>query len=183
MTRSQLSKDPERAAQRAFALRFVLIAIAMFSIYSFPYAENGISERWFGAYLAGYARMAGALISVFEPGVTVMQNVIAGRFSLRIIKSCDAMEVNLLFCAAVLAYPTRILGKVAAVVAGLAALVAMNVARICCLYYAGLLLPSWFDLLHFDLLPLLLIAAASGLFFVWVIWIQRADRALAGSGQ
>ena len=179
MIGSRPNERSARAAQRGFVLRFILIAAVLFALYSFPYAENGLSERWFDAYLSGYARIAGDVFAIFERGVIVTQNVIAGRFSLRIVKSCDAMEVNLLFCTAVLAYPARVLQKFAAVSLGLTTLVAVNVLRICCLYFAGVFLPSWFELLHFEVWPLLLVVYASALFFGWIVWVRRSEPALA----
>src|SRR5256885_8387485 len=88
-----------------FALRFGLIAGVLFGLYCFPYAEHGISEAGFGRYLAAYARVAGWILHLFEPGIVVAGRQIQGRFLLEIIKNFDAMENNILFVAAVLALP------------------------------------------------------------------------------
>ena len=88
------------------------------------------------------------------------------------------MEANLLFATAVLAYPARVLQKITAVCLGLTTLVAVNVLRICCLYFAGVFLPSWFEVLHFEVWPLLMVFCASALFFGWVVWVRRTEPAL-----
>lgn len=62
-------------------------------------------HRLFDGYLAGYARAAGALLSLFDPAVRVSGPEIHGRYPLVIVRDCDAMEVNILFVSAVLAFP------------------------------------------------------------------------------
>jgi exosortase/archaeosortase family protein len=163
---------PLSNASLRFALSFAAIATVLFCVYYFPYAESGVSEAWVGAYLERYARIVGAVLHVFEPGLSVSQNVISGRFSMSIVKSCDAMEANMLFCAAVLAMPGIAWRKAAVLGAGLAALVALNVLRLCSLYYVGVYLGSWFEVMHIDVWPMLMIAFATLDFLVCVRWLQ-----------
>jgi exosortase/archaeosortase family protein len=163
-----------RRAQLRFALTFVLAAGALFSLYAFPYAERGRVQRWFGVYLAGYARLAGHVLGLFDSQVRVVGNVIAGRGSLAIVKTCDAMEANLLFFAAVLAVPARWSRKAVAAVLGTALLVAVNVARICSLYFVGIYFPGAFEFIHIEVWPALLIIVATAEFAAWALWMARA---------
>ena len=163
--------------QLRFALRFAAVAAALFSIYAYPYPEHGRAERWFGSYLHAYARLGGAVISVFDRTATVTGNVIAGRFSLSIVKTCDAMEANLLFIAAVVAFPGRWTRRLVAAAAGVAALVVLNVTRICSLYFVGVHAPSAFELLHIEIWPLLLVVAAAIDFGLCAWWMARPSRA------
>lgn len=155
-----------------FALTFGAIAAALFAVYCFPYQENGISERFFTSYLDAYARAAGSVLSVLEPRIVVSGNNIIGRFSMSIIKSCDAMEANILFSAAVLAFPAPPWRKPIAVIAGLAALIAANLLRLCSLYYVGVYFPSSFEFMHVEVWPLLMMAAALLDFVASVRWMQ-----------
>jgi exosortase/archaeosortase family protein len=164
-----------RRGQLRFAMSFAAIAGTLFVVYCFPYAENGISERLFSSYLDGYARAAGSVLRVFEPQIVVQGNNILGRFSMTIIKSCDAMEANILFCAAILAFPAPWGRKGIAALAGLGALVAANVARLCCLYYVGIYLPSSFEFMHVDVWPLLMMVVASTDFILWVHWMRKEE--------
>src|SRR5580700_7244009 len=88
------------AARVWFALTFVGIAAALFGLYFFPYAENGVSEAWLTRYLEGYARVVGTVLGVLEPNIVVSHKEIVGRFSMTIVRSCDGMEANILFCSA-----------------------------------------------------------------------------------
>lgn len=147
------------------ALRFVLIAGVLFALYSFPYAESGFSERLMDRYLAGYAELVGAFLGWFEAGVSVDGNTVLGRASLQIVKSCDAMEANILFAAAVLAFPAPVARKIVALAAGVLAITCVNVLRISALYYVLVHRPRSFEFWHLELWPLLMIATSVVLFF------------------
>jgi exosortase H (IPTLxxWG-CTERM-specific) len=167
-----------RRGQLRFALTFVVVAGVLFAAYAFPYAENGISERWFETYLRWYARLAGGVLGIFDGRVEVAGAVITGRYSLRIVKTCDAMEANLLFIAAIVAFPARWSKKLVAGAVGLVLLVAVNIVRICSLYFIGIYAAPRFELFHFEIWPLLLVAAAAAEFALLATWMQR-PRAVA----
>lgn len=176
------SAVPTTLDQRRFALRYLAIAGVLFAIYCFPYGESGVSERWFSAYLGAYAHVVGKLIAIFEPGVVVSANQISGSFSIAIVKSCDAMEANILFVAAVLAFPARWGRKVAAAFAGLALLILANVIRLLSLYYVGKLIPTAFDVFHVEVWPLLMIVFAVVDFLAWVSWMKRPLPGVGSTG-
>jgi exosortase H (IPTLxxWG-CTERM-specific) len=162
-----------RRSQIRFAVIFLIVAAVLFVAYSFPYQENGISERWFQRYLSAYARLAGFVLGFFDRQVSVAGNVISGHMSLKIVKSCDAMEANLLFVAAVAAWPARWHRKLVAGAVGLVVLVVVNVVRICSLYFVGARFPAAFEFLHIDLWPFLIIVVAIAQFVGWAVWMQR----------
>jgi exosortase/archaeosortase family protein len=164
---------PPRWAGWRFALTFAAIAAVLFGLYYFPYRENGLSEEWATVHLVSYAHVVGAVLRVVEPGIVVSRNEILGRFGMSIVKSCDAMEANMLFVAAMLALPAVWWRKGAALLAGLAALVAFNIVRLCSLYYVGVYLPSLFEVMHIDVWPILMIAFTVLDFYVCTRWIDR----------
>jgi exosortase/archaeosortase family protein len=156
-----------------FAAGFVLVAGALFALYTFPYAENAISERWFDDYLAFYARAAGLALRQLDSAVSVSGSDILGRYPLRIVKNCDAIEVNILFVSAVLAFPTRWRRRALGLLLGLPALVALNITRICSLYFIGVSAPDSFELFHLEVWPLVLVGCAALLFLSWANWSER----------
>jgi exosortase/archaeosortase family protein len=115
--------------------------------------------------------MAGRLLAIVDSSVHVSQDVIGGRYALRMVKTCDAMEANLLFVAAVVAFPAPWPRKVAAAIAGVGALIAVNVVRICSLYFVGVHLPTAFEIVHLELWPLAMVAIAAGLFLICARWM------------
>jgi exosortase/archaeosortase family protein len=163
-----------RRPQLRFVLVFLTVALLLFSIYSFPYAERGQVAGLFERYLAGYARLAGWCLRRFDPAVEVRGALISGRFSLHIVKSCDAMEANLLFVSAVAAWPAPWRRRVLAGGLGVVFLVLLNILRICTLYAIGIHVPGAFPFFHIDLWPLLLVLAAGGAFIAAALWMQRS---------
>lgn len=133
--------------------------MVLLGLYSFPYQENGISESFFRIYLSGYAQVVAGVLSRIDPTLLVMGNVLMGQFSMVIIKTCDAMEVNILLISAVAAFPAPLVRKVLVLPATLSLVVSTNVIRLILLYLAGMYFPSAFEALHFDVFPLLMVVA------------------------
>jgi exosortase/archaeosortase family protein len=92
---------------------------------------------------------------------------------MQIVKSCDAMEANILFAAALLAIAAPWLRKAAALVVGLAALVAVNLVRLVLLYWTGVYASSAFEFLHYDVWPLLMIVFATFDFLLCARWARQ----------
>lgn len=162
---------------RRFALVFGIMSGSLLSAYYFPYANDTAMRGWLDAYLRGYAALAGGVLRWFEPTLRVEGQNIVGRSSLRIVKTCDAMDVQILFLSAVLAWPGRRLvgGLVAA--AGVLGLFVINVIRICSLYYIALVVPSWFDFAHLELWPAAMVVAAVAGFVAFTLWGRAANAA------
>ena len=156
---------------RRFVLTFALVAAALFAFYCLPYELFGAKGDWLEGYLACYARMAGFVLHLVDASVSVTGRTIVGRFSLEIIRSCDAIEVNILFASAVLACPARATKKALALVLGLAALVLVNLLRITSLYYVGLYRMAWFETVHLELWPLGMVGMAAISFVLWARWL------------
>lgn len=157
-----------------FALTYIALAAVFFSIYGFPFELFGAHTDWLAPYLAAYARLAGSCLRLVDPSVVVSGTRIDGRFSLQIVRNCDAIEINILFACAVLAFPAPLVRKLIVLSLGLAALVCANVLRICVLYFIGASAPSWFRVAHEELLPLVLVAAATCFFLAGARYLARA---------
>jgi exosortase/archaeosortase family protein len=156
-----------------FAIGYVVVAAVLFSIYGFPFELFGARSDWLAGYLRMYARLAGGALQLFDNGVVVTGDRIDGRFSLQIVRNCDAIEVNILFASAILAFPAPWLRRLYALAAGLALLVLANVTRICLLYFVGVYRPSWFATAHEEILPLVLIALTALSFLGWARYLTR----------
>ncbi len=157
-----------------FALKYALIAGTLFAIYAFPFELLGAKHDWLEGYLAAYARLAGSVLGLFESGIVVVGTHIDGRFPMEIVRNCDAIEVNILFISAVLAFPATWRRRALAVALGLPALVLLNVLRICSLYAVGVHAPQLFAVAHEQIFPLLLVVAAA-LAFLCCARYLRAD--------
>ena len=160
-----------------FALRFAVFAAIGLTLYGFPYPHGGAVDRFFDAYLAGYAHLAGLLLGVAEPNISVSGSSIFGRVALVIVKNCDAMEIILLSGAAMLALDSPLRDRLLALAAGVCAIVLLNLLRICSLYFVQLKRPDVFDTVHLEIWPPLLVAFTTLQFYCFSRWLnQRGHR-------
>lgn len=170
-----------------FAISYLVLAGVLFSIYGFPFELFGARTDWLSGYLEAYARLAGAVLHWFDRAVAVTGSRIDGRFSLQIVRNCDAIEINILFASAVLAFPAPLKRRMLGALVGLALLVGANVLRICLLYYLGVEHPAWFEPAHEELLPLLLVGLAALIFLGFARSVRpeharlRQDEARSGA--
>ena len=147
-----------------FAVTYAIIAGVLFSIYGFPFELFGVRGDWLTHYLEAYAHLAGGVLHWFDPQVTVSGTRIDGRFALQIVRNCDAIEINILFASAVLAFPAPLLRRGVVLLRGLLILVAVNVLRIASLYFIGAHSASWFVVAHEEIMPLVLVTVTALLF-------------------
>jgi exosortase/archaeosortase family protein len=168
-----MAAEPDiRRARIRFAVVFAVVGGALLTLYSFPYAQHGVREDWFARYLAVYARLAGLVLRIFDSGVRVVGNDIVGRTSLTVAKNCDAMDVTLLFAAAVVAFPAPWRRRFAGIAAGVVGITVVNVLRIASLYFVDLRWPSAFETIHAEVWPLAIVALAAAAFLAWSRWAQ-----------
>jgi exosortase/archaeosortase family protein len=150
-----------------YPLVAALIAVPLLGLYFYPYAEGGTVATRIQAYLAAYARAAGAIVRLLDQQVVVSGTTIRGSiFSMQIVKTCDAMEVNILLLAALAAFPMPLVRRLLSVLAAIPALALANVARLCLLYWLGVHSPSSFDRVHQTLAPVFMVASALVIFLL-----------------
>jgi exosortase/archaeosortase family protein len=149
-----------------FAATFGGLSAVLLAIYYFPHADRAAAN--IDGFLRVYARIAGAVLRLFEPGITVVGRTITGRYSLQIVKTCDAMDITILLGSAIAAWPAPWRRRVVAVLAACTLIFVTNVARICSLYFIGIRAPSSFDFIHLELWPAALLLMAVGFFWLYV---------------
>ena len=139
--------------------------------------NNGeLDSVWMDAFCAMWARIAGfALTLLGVPASSDSVTVDAGAFTATIVPACTALDVIILFGAAVLAYPASIGARLSGLLLGVAALFALNIARIVSLILIGI---HYFDLLedaHLLVWQTAMALSAIGLWMLWHSWASRAS--------
>jgi exosortase/archaeosortase family protein len=147
-----------------FAIVFALVSATLLGVYYYPYAAEGTAQHCIAAFLHRYAASAACLIRTFDPSVQVVGDEILGRFSLRIVRTCDAMDVEILLASALVAWPLRWSRRALAVAVGCALLYALNVVRIASLYFVGLHWPERLEVAHLEVWPAVMLVVAVGFF-------------------
>jgi len=160
----------------AFAARFLAVSVPLSVLYAYPRGDGALHAA-IHAYLALYARVAGAAIGWFDPSVRVVDTQILGQYALQIVKNCDAMDLQILLLSAIFALPVRLGWRVIGSAAGFMLLSLGNVTRIVSLYFIGVHAPSEFELAHREWWPLALVLWALGAFLMFVRLTREAAAA------
>jgi exosortase/archaeosortase family protein len=166
-----------RWAQIRFGLTFAIVGGVLSFAYYYPYRPGSAADVLLAKYLQAYAHCAGAVLARFDSSVSVTGIDVGGRFPLRITRDCDGMQINILFAAAILAFPASWRQRALGLGLGLAALLTLNVVRLCTLYFVGVFWPSGFDFAHRELWPMLFIVAAMGAFIGWAGTLKPTEPA------
>lgn len=129
------------------------------------------------SYLALIARAVGGILDLFGYEATVTETVVyTPRFSLEIVRGCDAIEPTAIYLAAVLASPVGVWAKLPGILIGTAVLLLINLIRIVSLFFVGVYYPSAFRMLHEEVWQAAFIVLAIAFWAAWVQWATRKGR-------
>ena len=115
------------------------------------------------------ARAAGMLgVSASLEGAVID----ADGFVAVIAAQCTAIEIILVFGAAVLVWPVSLRARMLGLTLGVAAICALNFARIVSLLWIGAAFPQHFDTAHLAVWQTAMVLAG---FVIWLVWLQWAS--------
>jgi len=122
------------------------------------------------------ARVSGGLLDVLGQDTTVRRKSIhSSRFSVKIIRGCDAVEAIALYVCAVLAFPLPFLKRLFGIIAGILLLLILNLVRIVSLFLIGVYSPKIFAMMHIDVWQALFIFFALLFWILWLLWATRSQ--------
>jgi exosortase/archaeosortase family protein len=162
---------------RRFLFWTLLLMLVFYAALYHPYAEASLPGRFLIAYLRFVAIGSATLLGWLGESVSVEQTTVLGRFPFVVVLDCAALDAQALFAAAVLAFPACPRLKLVGLVGGVAAIWLLNVLRLVLLYFAGVRSVELFQVLHEEVLVLLIIACVCGLFVAWARWARTGQRA------
>ncbi len=152
---------------RFFAL-FVVILLALFAAELTPPAQSAVVIPWTDAL----ARISAGLVTIFDPHVAafgkILQSTTNG-FAISIEAGCNGIEAAIILIAAMLAFPAPWKHRAIGIVAGLAAVQALNIVRVVSLFYLGQWSFKAFEWAHFYLWQALIML---DVLIVWLLWIR-----------
>ncbi|MEC9372510.1 MAG: exosortase H, partial [Planctomycetota bacterium] len=154
-------------------------ALWLGAFYALFFALMRFAGGWHDAYLAFIARVSGVVLSIFESGVVVQDNIILtgeSMFSLRVVTGCDPLHPTLVFIAGVLAMPAPWKRRAIGALSGIVFLFALNIVRIVSLYFVGKHWPERFETAHLDVWQPLFMLAALLAWFLWARWALRPKK-------
>jgi len=166
-------RPPDGHPVLRFLTTFAVLGAAFYAITFFtPFCR----ERLAPSSLRFTAKLAGAALAVLGQEVTVTDVFVSSpRFSVQIVRGCNAMEPIALFVCAVLAFPSPFLRKIPGLVVGSLCLAVLNCVRIVSLFLIGIYLPSIFPVMHVDVWQGVFVLFAIVLWLLWLPWAMQGQ--------
>ena len=151
-----------------FFILFVVILVALFAGELTPPAQSAIVIPWTEAL----ARISAGLVTLADPHVAaygkILQSTTNG-FAVSIEAGCNGIEAAIILIAAMLAFPAPWKHRAVGILAGLAAVQALNVVRVVSLFYLGQWNTKAFEWAHLYAWQALIML---DVLIVWLIWIR-----------
>jgi exosortase/archaeosortase family protein len=154
----------------AFGLRFCGFAAAALIPYYFARTQN-----IFEPFLSLLATLVGGPLNLTGAAVVVSGRVILvpGAFGIDIGSECSGISHLLLFCSAVLAYPSTFRSRMLGVLLGAAAVSMVNLVRLTTLLWACVHAQRYFDFIHSYVWGFL---GYLGIVLLWFLWMHLSDK-------
>ena len=152
---------------RFFAL-FMAFLVVLLGLELTPPVQAAIVLPWTEAV----ARASAALLTFFDPHVAASGKVLqstANGFAVSIEAGCNGIEAAIVLIAAMLAFPAPWKHRALGILAGLAAVQGLNVARVVSLFYLGQWDARAFEWAHLYLWQALIML---DVLVVWLLWIR-----------
>ena len=151
-----------------FFIFFVVILVTLFAAELTPPAQSAVVIPWTDALV----RISGGLIMPLDSHVVAYGKHLlstANGFAISIEAGCNGIEAAIILIAAMLAFPAPWRHRVIGILAGLAAVQALNVVRVVSLFYLGQWNVQAFEWAHLYLWQALIML---DVLIVWLIWIR-----------
>ncbi|MEK6675156.1 MAG: archaeosortase/exosortase family protein [Planctomycetota bacterium] len=161
-------------------LKFVLGVIVLMGLFYaiyLPEWEFDPVGKFLSWNLAKHARVSGTVLNLLGREVTVHgTNVSSDRFSMQVVRGCDALEPAALFLAAVFAFPARMRWKLAGAVVGALCIEITNVVRLVSLFFVGVFWRPYFETMHHEVWQAAFIVISVSFFALWALIVTRPVR-------
>lgn len=158
-----------------FIAIFVALLVGLFALELTKPVQEALVTPW--TFLL--ARISATLVSFFDPGVIAYDKVLMHATSgigVSIEAGCNGIEACIILTAAILAYPAGWRIRLIGIVAGFAAIQAVNILRVITLFYLAAWNHEAFEFAHLYLWQALIML---DVLIVWLIWVRQVARSEA----
>jgi exosortase/archaeosortase family protein len=177
----QAEPQPSAYSQRwasSSLLGYVLVTmtlmVGLYALLYHPYAPGSLPARALDGYLRAIAASSSVCLDLLGEQTRVEGATVFGRFSFLVVIDCAALDAQALFAAAVTAFPAAPWKRLLGLLLGLPAILALNVARLVALYFAGASSLELFHLLHEEVFVGVIIVLVCLMFAGWAAWARRS---------
>ena len=151
-----------------FCGKFSLLLLAYYCFSALPGFEAAM-----GRYLQTSARVSHGVLLIMGEACQITQATLwSPGHAITILPTCSAVELMWFYCAAVMAFPSSFVRKVAGIFVGVPLLIVLNLSRIVSLYYVEVHFYGAFDTIHEEVWPAALIIATLLICSGWIQWVR-----------
>lgn len=162
-------------SRRRRSLLFLAKFAVLLVVFYFLVAWRPVNDAVIVPFTAAVARVSAASLRAIGEDVSVSGTAIRSpRFAVDIENGCNGVETALLFGAAVLAFPASWRRKLLGLLAGFAAIQAINLVRVVSLFWIGAHRPALFTSSHGVLWQSIVVLCGVLLFLAWATREQKA---------
>jgi len=151
-----------------FLVLFAIIMVALFAAELTPPVQAAIVLPWTEAL----ARISAGIATLFDSHVAALGRILrntSNGFAISIEAGCNGIEAAIVLIAAIFAFPAPWKHRAIGILAGLAAVQALNVVRVISLFYLGQWSLPVFEWAHLYLWQALIML---DVLVVWLFWIR-----------
>jgi exosortase H (IPTLxxWG-CTERM-specific) len=151
-----------------FLVLFAVIMVVLFAAELTPPVQAAIVLPWTEAL----ARISAGIATLFDSHVAALGRILrntSNGFAISIEAGCNGIEAAIVLIAAIFAFPAPWKHRAIGILAGLAAVQALNVVRVISLFYLGQWSLPVFEWAHLYLWQALIML---DVLVVWLFWIR-----------
>ncbi|NMX22065.1 exosortase H [ANME-1 cluster archaeon GoMg4] len=167
----------ERARENKEALRYVTLFLVFCLVFYLVYYFFTVTSSIVLVHLREItALILSAIFSVGGANVILNGATLSiNGFGLEIIDECTAVFSSIVYCSAVLAYPTTAKNKGLGIVFGVPSLYAINILRLSILALVGIYHPDMFEFVHVYLWQASFIIFVVVIFLMWLHFLSHCE--------
>lgn len=164
----------EKARENIEALKYVALFISFCLVFYLVYYFFTVTGSIVLVHLRNItALILGAIFSVGGANVILNGATLSiNGFGLEIIDECTAVFSSIVYCSAVLAYPTTLRNKGLGIAFGVPSLYAINILRLSVLAIVGIYHPNMFEFVHVYLWQASFIIFVVVIFLLWLHFLS-----------
>jgi exosortase H (IPTLxxWG-CTERM-specific) len=155
-----------------FLVVFIALVLGLLAAELTPPVQRWLVQPWTGFVAAGSAM----LIALVDPHVVSVGNILQSTrngFAVSIQAGCNGIEAAIVLLAAMVAFPAPWKHRLVGMLAGLAAVQALNIVRVVSLYYLGQWNMDVFEWTHLYLWQALIML---DVLLVGLFWMRTLPR-------
>lgn len=164
-----LLSEASRLYGRHEWLQFILF-VACYALLDYAYFKIPVDLFANVIYYHGVVAICADLVNWLAPLEQVwpkQNHLLSAKADLEIVRGCDGAGVLFLVVSAVLVFPSGWERKLLGLLLGIGLIYALNLLRICVLYFVIAYYPGWFQLIHTYVAPTLMVVLGCCYFAWW----------------